>query len=130
MGLFNELKKSKSDKEFCDWLNNILQAELESEIKAVNFNLYEDVNNKWSIEMVGTSTFDENNEDWACCEVFTTRDKSFVIVRESNWKAIETLFIDLLNKYLIDGKYAYKLKQYQAIGIGFVDGDLHILYKR
>ena len=27
-------------------------------------------------------------------------------------------------------KYAGKLKEYQAIGIGFVDGDLHILYAR
>ena len=30
---------------------------------------------------------------------------------------------------LNSGKYAEKLKEYQAIGIGFVDGDLHILYE-
>lgn len=41
---------------------------------------------------------------------------------------IETFFIGLVKEYLADGKYAYKLKQYQAVGIGFVDGDLHICW--
>ncbi len=78
--------------------------------------------------MVGTSEFDENDEDWACYEVFTTRDDPFIIVRKSDWETIETFFIGLVEKYLADGKYAYKLKQYQAVGIGFVDGDLHICW--
>ena len=41
-----------------------------------------------------------------------------------------TFFISLVNEYLSSGKYAGKLKEYQAIGIGFVDGDLQILYAR
>lgn len=67
---------------------------------------------------------------WACDEVFTTRDHPFVIECESDWKLVETFFIGLVNEYLSSGKYAGKLKEYQAIGIGFVDGDLHILYAR
>lgn len=128
MGLVNKLKETKNNREFCDWLDNILQGELSDEIKAINFNLYEDENDRWSIEMVGTSEFDENDEDWACYEVFTTRDDPFIIVRKSDWETIETFFIGLVKKYLADGKYAYKLKQYQAVGIGFVDGDLHICW--
>ena len=110
-------------------MDYLLKDELNSEIKAVNFNLYEDANNKWSIELVGTSSFDKNNDDWACDEVFTTRDNPFVIENESDWKSMEKVFIDLVNSYLNNGKYAYKLKQYQAIGVGFVDGDLHIVYE-
>ena len=53
-----------------------------------------------------------------------------MIERESDWKSMETVCIDLVNEYLSFGKYAGKLKEYQAIGIGFVDGDLHILYER
>ena len=128
MGLVNKLKESKNNREFYDWLDNILQGELSDEIKAINFNLYEDENDKWSIEMVGTSEFDENDEDWACYEVFTTRDDPFIIARKSDWETIETFFIGLVKKYPDDGKYAYKLKQYQAVGIGFVDGDLHICW--
>ena len=67
-----------------------------------------------------------DNDDWTCDEVFTTRDQPFVIECESDWELVETFFISLVNEYLSSGK----LKEYQAIGIGFVDGDLHILYAR
>ena len=76
--------------------------------------------------MVGTFSFDKDNDDWTCDEVFTTRDHPFVIECESDWKLVETFFIGLVNEYLSSGK----LKEYQAIGIGFVDGDLQILYAR
>lgn len=49
---------------------------------------------------------------------------------ESDWKLMEEFFVGLVNEYLSFGKYAGKIKEYQAIGIGFVDGDLHILYER
>lgn len=37
---------------------------------------------------------------------------------------------DMIRKYLIDGKYSEELKKYEAIVVGFVDGDLEIIYKR
>ena len=125
MGLLDRLKLNKT-KDFFEWLDLILKNELNSEIKAINFNLYEDTDNKWSVELVGTFSFDKDNDDWTCDEVFTTRDQPFVIECESDWKLVETFFIGLVNEYLSSGK----LKEYQAIGIGFVDGDLHILYAR
>ena len=78
----------------------------------------------------GTSTFDESSSDWACREVYTTRDTAFVLMKESDWKTVESLFVSLLEKYLDGGKYASALKKYRAVGVGFVDGDLHILYKK
>ena len=129
MGLLERLKLNKT-KDFFEWLDLILKNELNSEIKAINFNLYEDTDNKWSVELVGTFSFDKDNDDWACDEVFTTRDHPFVIECESDWELVETFFVGLVNEYLSSGKYAGKLKEYQAIGIGFVDGDLHILYAR
>jgi len=91
--------------------------------------IYEDGNNKWSIELVGSSSFDEKDEDWACDEVFSTRDNPFVIIKESNWENIEKIFTDMVKKYLDTSKNANKLKQYMAIGIGFVDGNLNVIYK-
>ncbi|MBE5820587.1 MAG: hypothetical protein E7310_07270 [Clostridiales bacterium] len=121
--------KRQGNNKFNEWLNDILKNDLPKGIKAINFNLYEDSNNKWSIELIGSSVFDENNDDWACNEVFTTRDNPFILVKESDWKAIEIIFKNLVEEYLKYGKYANKLKKYTAIGIGFVDGDLSILYK-
>ena len=79
---------------------------------------------------MGTSTFDENNSDWACNEVYTTRDNPYVLTKKSEWKAIENLFTTFLLNYLERGKYAHILKECRGIGIGFVDGDLSILYKK
>ena len=95
MGLLERLKLNKT-KDFFEWLDLILKNELNSEIKAINFNLYEDTDNKWSVELVGTFSFDKDNDDWACDEVFTTRDHPFVIECESDWKLVETFFIGLV----------------------------------
>lgn len=118
------------EKEFFNWLDKVLSKKLPDNIKAINFNLYEDVDSRWSIELVGTSTFDENNSDWACSEVYTTRDNPYVLEKESDWKTIENLFTSFLRHYLASGKYSTILKAYCGIGIGFVDGDLSIIYKR
>ena len=112
------------------WIDSIFENTIPNEVVGIAFNLYEDETNQWSIEMIGSASFDVEDPDWACDEVFATRDNPFMIERESDWKSMETFFIDLLNEYLSFGKYAGSLKKYQAIGIGFVDGDLHILYER
>ena len=47
-----------------------------------------------------------------------------------DYQAIENLFTTFLLNYLERGKYAHILKECRGIGIGFVDGDLSILYKK
>lgn len=121
-------EKIREESSFYEWLEDALK-KLPSDVDAINFNLYEDGNNKWSVELVGTSTFDENSSDWACNEVYTTRDNPYVLTKKSDWKAIENLFTTFLLNYLERGKYAYILKECRGIGIGFVDGDLSILYE-
>ena len=82
MGLFDKLKPNKNNKDFFEWLDLLLKNELSSEIKAIIFNLYEDTDNKWSIELVGTFSFNTDKDDWACDEVFDTRDNTLSWVQE------------------------------------------------
>ena len=119
----------REESSFYNWLEDALK-KLPGNVEAINFNLYDDGDNKWSVELVGSSTFDENNSDWACNEVYTTRENPYVLTKKSDWKAIENLFTTFLLNYLERGKYAHILKEYRGIGIGFVDGDLSILYKK
>ena len=65
MGLLDRLKSNKNNKDFFEWLDLLLKNELSSEIKAIIFNLYEDTDNKWYIELVGTFSFNKDNDDWA-----------------------------------------------------------------
>jgi len=130
MGLFNLKEKAEDIKiQFYTWLNNIFKNNLPSNIKAINFNLYDDGKNKWSIELIGAPEYNEDDLDWACNEIFTTRQSPFKISRQGSWEDIQTLFYDFITEYIENGNYADKLKFYDAIGIGFVDGDIQILYK-
>lgn len=38
--------------------------------------------------------------------------------------------IQLIKKYLEQGAYSNILKNYQAVGIGFVDGDIEIVFNK
>lgn len=115
---------------FEKWLDEILSNDMPEEVEAVNFNLYEQGNDSWSIELIAAASFEENDEDWACDEVFDTRDMPFDISYDGNWEEVLELFSGFVCDYLKKGSYAEKLKKFKAVAIGFVDGDINVLYQR
>lgn len=117
-------------KKFEKWLDNVLDRGLPSETVAVHFNFYEEADNYWSIQFIGANRFDEDDEDWCCDEVFTTGEYLFTWQEYTDWKKVNEKSIALINDYLNQGRYAIKLKSYKAIGAGFVDGDVEVLYKK
>ena len=114
--------------EFEAWLDGALSVELPEDIAAFNFNLYEDGDNLWSIELIGASSFDAEDPDWACDEVFTNREEPLSWSAETDWENVLETMTVYVEKYLEEGKYADMLKSYDAVGIGFVDGDITIVY--
>ena len=114
--------------EFEAWLDGALSVELPEDIAAFNFNLYEDGDNLWSIELIGASGFDAEDPDWACDEVFTNREEPLSWSAETDWENVLETMTVYVEKYLEEGKYADVLKSYDAVGIGFVDGDITIVY--
>lgn len=116
--------------EFTEWLEKYLKS-FSKEIIAVNFNLYEGENNTYDIQLIGSDEFDESDSDWACSEIFSTEEDIFYIERTqeiARWEDGLEFITNLVKKYLEEGEYAYKLKGTKAVSIGFVDGDLKILY--
>ena len=122
--------------EVSEWLDNLLEDASETgipdEVKAFGFNLYDDGDYNWSMELVGTSEFDADNEDWLCDEVtdFGTREEPFQWNRKAEWDEIFSDIICVLKEYLKSGKYGAVLKETAGVGVGFVDGDVEILYVR
>ena len=118
--------------EIANWLDEILSQEMPSEIAAFHFNLYEDDDNEWSMELVGTKDFDLEDEDWACDEItdFDTRETPFSWEQDADWEKIFDEIITVLSEYLKKGTYANILKAYKGVGVGFVDGDIEILYSK
>ena len=127
MGLFK--KKTRYDL-LENWLNAVFKNEPLDGVSALAFNLYGDEKDRWSLDVVGTSSFDEDDTDWACDEIttFRTREKPFAWEESAEWETVFAETTALLRNYLATGKYADKLKRVDGIGAGFVDGDLELLY--
>jgi shikimate kinase len=117
---------------FEEWLNGYLEKGIPQEVVATNFNIYEETGNSWSVEIVGAGSFDEEDEDWACDEItdFGSRENLFTWEAEEEWEVVLENVIKIINEYLKKGKYANTLKGLTAVGTGFVDGDIEILYKK
>ncbi|MDR2976188.1 MAG: hypothetical protein LBV19_02600 [Streptococcaceae bacterium] len=133
MNLFQNLDGTLIDSynAFSNWLDGSLSEKLPDEIMAVNFNLYESCENEYCIEFVGCSRFDAQDDDWACDEVFATREHPYLlssVADDVKWEEVLALAVSLIMSYLSKGRFSGKLKKYKALAIGFVDGDLEILY--
>lgn len=118
--------------QFEKWVDKYLQKGFPEDVIAAIFNIYEDSDDYWSIEIVGTGSFEEDDEDWACDEVtdLGSREELFSLEAAENWKVILDKVAEMIKEYLIKGKYANSLKKLTAVGTGFVDGNIEILYKK
>ena len=115
------------------WIDEILKKDIPHEVEAFCFNLYDEgTNNDWSMELVGSETFDENNPDWPCFEAtdFESRETPYKWELEGDWEQVLNYAKKAIGEYLDNGKYAHVLKSKKGVGIGFVDGDLSIIYKK
>ena len=116
-----------------DWIDNILKdTVISADIVAFCFNLYEESDGSWAMELVGTERFDLEDEDWACNEAtdFGSRENLYNWKMECEWDEALDYMVNELKQYLSSGKYAELLKSKTGVGIGFVDGNIEILHSR
>lgn len=115
-----------------NWLDKVLQQDIPKKTKGLNFNLYDDSGDNWSIELVATTRFDLNDEDWACDEFFDfgTRKKPLKWKQNAKWDIILDEIKQILQDYLNDGDKADILKEYDGVGVGFVDGNTNVIFSK
>ncbi len=112
---------------FETWLNKYLISDISPEVKAMNFNLYEsDEEDEFDVQLIGAPRYDHNDPDWACTAVFSTGE-DLCPIKASDWEDCLKLVMEYIQKYLSYGTYAKKMKNLQAVTVGFVDGDLEII---
>ncbi len=115
---------------FSWWLDSVLEKPLPDGTVAINFNLYDDGDSHWSIELVATSSFDSEDDDWACDELFATRENPFYWKEDCDFNKAQSFAEEIIRRYLSEGKYKDILTKYKAIGLGFVDGDISLIYRK
>ena len=126
LGIFG---KELSYSSFENWIDRTLSANIPNNIEAFCINIYEDGSGRYSIELIGADSFDKENSDWACDEVFTNREEPLKWKSNKSWKETQTCVEGVVRQYLINGKYASVLLSKKGIGVGFVDGGLVLLEK-
>lgn len=72
------------------------EKEKSQSIGLVNCHLYEDGGNNWSIELVGTESFDLEDEDWCCGEIFDFGTRETLL----SWNEILDEMIQVIKTYL------------------------------
>ena len=119
---------------FAAWLDAALGAgPLPEEIVAFNFNLYESSEDAepplFDVQLIGAPSYDADDPDWACDEIYSTGENLFTLSAE-DWEACLADVIGLVEQYLSDGQYADLFHAKQALTVGFVDGDLEVVFER
>lgn len=111
--------------EFAKWLDAVLDENLPFEgAKGLCFNLYEEGDNEWSVQLVAAERFDMDDDDWACDEVFSTGENLFIWNEEASWEDIQSEASGWVMEYINYGKYVKELQSFEGLGIGFIDGDI------
>jgi hypothetical protein len=121
---------TKPVNDFAAWLDAALSRPMPPDVRAFNFNLYEGVRGTWDIELIGAPTFDPGDPDWACDENFSYPELFFMRRDEvgDQWEQALAMAIDLVSTYLRGGNHRHVLRTALGVGVGFVDGELSILW--
>lgn len=115
--------------DFEKWLDSVLAGGLPDNSVGIGFNLYEDGGGMWSVQLIASDYFDEDDPDWMCSEVFTTGENIFTWNEQTDWENALEKGISLVREYLEKGKFSNMLKRFSGVGIGFVDGDIELVYQ-
>ena len=115
---------------FAAWLDAALSARIPAEVRAFNFNLYEGVQRTWDVELIGTAFYDPTNPDWACDPIYEYPELFFMPVDTAGyrWEQALATAIELITMYLRGGEHRDVLRNAVAVAVGFVDGDLTVLW--
>ena len=108
--------------DFQTWLEKQLEKPIPTEVVAFNFNLYEEDETEFDVQIVGCPSYDADDSDWACNDIFSSEEDLFHFTA-TDWETALEDFQAILENYLASGvKNALTDSKY--IAMGFVDGDL------
>ena len=117
---------------FENWLSLFLTENSFEGVKAFNFNIYEDYVDDtiaFTVQLIGAPSYDADNSDWACEEIFSTGENLFQIPNCDDWEICLEILKKLIEEFLEKSTYANILLKSDAVTYGFVDGDLEIAYQ-
>ncbi|QLI81196.1 hypothetical protein HZU75_06430 [Chitinibacter fontanus] len=118
------------------WLAQAFLNDSPTEIAGYSFNLFEnanDANSKFGVELIGASRFDQDDTDWACDETWSASPRRLALpisISGEHWEHCLAVVENAINQLLMTNTSAVSIpKSSQAIAVGFVDGDLNVIWR-
>jgi hypothetical protein len=121
----------KNENECSNWIDSVLSKNDFSNIRAINFNIYEG-HGTFHLQIIGSIITPDEDDEWYCRDDFTTGENVLIIKRKvtgEKWEDGLEYFTNQVKQYIEKGKYKKILKTTKVVGIGFVDGDDEIIYE-
>lgn len=115
---------------FDTWLDGALSQPIPVSVVAFSLNLAE----PWCIEIVGSDRYSVDDPDWACEESFRPEVQRLSLPESEvgdSWEAVLEAAKRLVSAYLDrQSPGSTILRRAEAIAVGFVDGDLEIVWPK
>lgn len=120
---------------FKAWLRSSTNTVVPESVRAFSFNLCEmgDGSSPFGLELIGSSEFDIEDSDWACDEVWAATPRMLKIPLAFSSSSWETCLAAVKGMVVmtIDGNSAGEVfRTREEIAVGFVDGDLDLVWPR
>ena len=118
---------------FAEWVDRQLEENTMPESTvSFYFALYNESDGSFGMQLIACDRFDEEDEDWACYNVYLDEDNIFRIKgdndEENEWENAYAFMKSLAVTYLEKGKHRDILLNTKGVGIGHVNGDLELIY--
>lgn len=116
--------------EFDAWLDRALSVPIPASVIAFSFNLAE----PWSIEVVGSDFYRDDDPDWASNESFRPEIEALALPSSEigeTWEEVQEKAKRWILTYLkLPSAGSAVLRGAEAVAVGFVDGDLERVWAR
>lgn len=118
---------------FNAWLRSSLSSAIPKSVRAFSFNLSEPAgeSSHFGVELIGSPDFDIEDADWACEEVWAATPRMLSIPAAFSTSSLETCLAKvkrLVLAALVDDAVGKTLKTRKGIAVGFIDGDLDVVW--
>jgi hypothetical protein len=121
---------------FFAWVDAVLTHPIPNGTEGFHFNLYEGEDSV-HIQLVGTEAFhpgeDPSTDYWPAAETFSTGENVFEVpfsVAGADWRAWLKCARELVESYIAQGTESKVLHDRKGVGLGFVDGDMYVVWQR
>ena len=123
MNMLNIIKNNRAEQGlnyalFEQWLDKNMCKLVPNDAVTICFRLYENKDKQWRIVLSGVDANEAEDRNWERNVIFSNQETPLVWVEDVDWTQVNSETEDVLNRYLQQGQFCHKIKQYKGVSLG------------